>query len=213
MASTSEGAVAVGTLEGQGSQIPKRRNEKECKKCGQNTPNATKRCKGCGEEIEVKAFDWEAVQKKKKTHSTQQRKMLEYRANVLHEHHGWDVIVLCLAKHKRAHPCTLMEHQVWALILLDPKRRRLQRLVTYASIFLRILQNNIVAGVAIKKRQLQGPYRLIQLTAKTWWTRLVILTVWKWNVMLMLKSVKHLTRLSWMIRVLEVAIMRNLLMC
>lgn len=27
--------------------------------------------------------------------------MLEYRANVLHEHHGWDVIVLCLAKHKR----------------------------------------------------------------------------------------------------------------
>lgn len=42
---------------------------------------------------------------------------------------------------KGAHPCTLMEHQVWALILLDPKRRRLQRLVTYASIFLRILQN------------------------------------------------------------------------
>ncbi|XP_067050801.1 uncharacterized protein [Acropora muricata] len=206
MASTSEGAVAVGTLEGQGSQIPKRRNEKECKKCGQNTPNATKRCKGCGEEIEVKAFDWEAVQKKKKTHSTQQRKMLEYRANVLHEHHGWDVIVLCLAKHKRGSSLYTYGTPGVGLNFVGSKKEKASKA---GHLCLNLFKNFAKQHSGGSGDQEKATSRTIQ----TWWTRLVILTVWKWNVMLMLKSVKHLTRLSGMIRVLEVAIMRNLLMC
>lgn len=78
-----------------------RGKQKKCASCGGFNANASKHCKGCGAEIKIKTFDWMKLKNKKKTHPTQQRKILEYRANVLNMQHGWHVVILCLAKHKR----------------------------------------------------------------------------------------------------------------
>ncbi|KAJ7383938.1 hypothetical protein OS493_024623 [Desmophyllum pertusum] len=101
MASNSEEVAVNGVSEGEKRRTSKKGKQKKCTSCGGLNPNACKRCKGCGADIKVKMFDWQKLEQKKRTHPTQQRKMLEYRANVLNFHHGWHVVVLCLAKHKR----------------------------------------------------------------------------------------------------------------
>lgn len=57
----------------------------KCASCGGFNANASKRYKGCGAEIKIKAFDWEKLKNRKKVHPTQQHKILEYRVRIQNE--------------------------------------------------------------------------------------------------------------------------------
>ncbi|KAJ7388665.1 hypothetical protein OS493_036519 [Desmophyllum pertusum] len=137
MASNSEEVAVNGVSEGEKRRTSKKGKQKKCTSCGGLNPNACKRCKGCGADIKVKMFDWQKLEQKKRTHPTQQRKMLEYRANVLNFHHGWHVVVLCLAKHKRGRSLFTYGTPGSASNLLVPRSRRAQGQAAFVSVFLK----------------------------------------------------------------------------
>ncbi|KAJ7349535.1 hypothetical protein OS493_038722, partial [Desmophyllum pertusum] len=115
-----------GVSEGEKRRTSKKGKQKKCTSCGGLNPNACKRCKGCGADIKVKMFDWQKLEQKKRTHPTQQRKMLEYRVRQMFSISIMGGMWWCFASQstKEADLCSLMEHQGSASNLLVSKKQK-----------------------------------------------------------------------------------------
>ncbi|KAJ7380578.1 hypothetical protein OS493_009045 [Desmophyllum pertusum] len=84
------------------SAAPRIRNTtKHCPECGEFNPIAKQKFHTCYHVFSRKKTDWEKIKSKGKTSTTHTREMLEYRANILHAHHGWDVLVFYYNKNQR----------------------------------------------------------------------------------------------------------------